>query len=224
MSRRKKSGFLTFCFSLMPGAGEMYLGFMKMGTSLMGLFFIVIAAILLLNVGTVMLIDVVLWFYSFFHVHNLAGLPDAEFLAVEDEFLFRLDEVFDMGEEKEKYRKVVAVLMIVVGILLLWNGWKAALKPWIPNFLFDMISRFENTAPRILIGIAIMIGGIHMIKGKKEEMEEVIRSGRIIDVDASDVRNENGSRNHAGETEDRFMPAAEAERKIYGTETERKDS
>ncbi len=219
MSRRKKSGFLTFCFSLMPGAGEMYLGFMKMGVSLMGLFFAVIAVSIFLNVGSVMLIDVVLWFYSFFHVHNLAGLEDAEFLAVEDEFLFRLDEVFDMRAEKEKYRKAAAILMIAVGILLLWNGWKAALMPWIPNFLFDMISRFENTAPRILVGIAIIIGGIHMIKGKKEEMEEV-----IIDIDADDVGKENSSGNNARETGAGFMPVAEAERKIYGAEAERKDS
>ncbi len=28
---RKKSGFLTFCFSLIPGAGEMYMGFLEWG-------------------------------------------------------------------------------------------------------------------------------------------------------------------------------------------------
>lgn len=112
MNRRKKSGFLTFCFSLIPGAGEMYLGFMKMGVSLMGLFFAVIVVGGFLNVASVLLIDVIVWFYSFFHVHNLAGMPDEEFLAVEDEFLFRLDEVFDMGWKKEKYRKIVAVIML----------------------------------------------------------------------------------------------------------------
>ena len=36
---KKKSGFWTFVFSLLPGAAEMYMGFMKMGISLMGLFF-----------------------------------------------------------------------------------------------------------------------------------------------------------------------------------------
>ena len=62
MNRRKKSGFLTFCFSLIPGAGEMYLGFMKMGVSLMGLFFAVIVVGVFLNVASVMLIDVIVWF------------------------------------------------------------------------------------------------------------------------------------------------------------------
>ena len=38
MKTKKKSRFLTFCFSLLPGAGEMYMGFMRMGLSLMLLF------------------------------------------------------------------------------------------------------------------------------------------------------------------------------------------
>ena len=35
---RKKRGFWTFIFSLIPGAGEMYLGFMKRGVSTMLVF------------------------------------------------------------------------------------------------------------------------------------------------------------------------------------------
>lgn len=70
-----------------------------------------------------------------------------------------------------------------------------------------------------------------MIKGKREEMEEV-----IIDIDANDIndtndtndiidiRKENSSGNKAREAETGFMPIVEAERKGYGTETERKDS
>ena len=39
MNRRKKSGFLTFCFSLIPGAGEMYLGIYEDGCQLDGIVF-----------------------------------------------------------------------------------------------------------------------------------------------------------------------------------------
>ena len=42
MKTKKKSNFLTFCFSMMPGAAQMYMGFMKMGTSLMFLIFLII--------------------------------------------------------------------------------------------------------------------------------------------------------------------------------------
>lgn len=219
MTRKKKSGFLTFCFSLMPGAGEMYLGFMKMGISLMGLFFAVMAVSALLNIGTVVLVDVVLWFYSFFHVHNLTGMSDAEFLEVKDEFLINPDIFFDMGMEKEKCRKIMGVILIAAGILLLWNGMKSAFMPWIPNFILMLLSRLENTIFRILLGIGIVIGGIRMIKGKKEELEEV-----IIDVASHDVKEENIFHDNMGDAGKGWMPEMMVERKEDGTETEHKDS
>ena len=46
---KKKSGFWTFMFSWLPGAGEMYMGFMRMGLSLMGLFWGIIALSIFFN-------------------------------------------------------------------------------------------------------------------------------------------------------------------------------
>ena len=43
MKTKKKSRFLSFCFSFLPGAAEMYMGFMKTGMSLMLVFFLLIA-------------------------------------------------------------------------------------------------------------------------------------------------------------------------------------
>ena len=175
MTRKKKSGFLTFCFSLLPGAGEMYLGFMKMGISLMGLFFGLIALSSILNVGTLMLIDAVLWFYSFFHVHNLAGMSDSEYMNTKDVFLFNLDVFFDSDKNHvEKYRKVIAVILIIAGILLLWGGMKMLVISYLPDVILRLISRLERTIPRMLAGIGIIIGGFYMIKGKKEELRETI--------------------------------------------------
>lgn len=37
--RKRKNGFWTFVFSFIPGCAEMYMGFMKMGLSLMVAFF-----------------------------------------------------------------------------------------------------------------------------------------------------------------------------------------
>ena len=53
MKTQKKSKFLTFCFSMMPGAAQMYMGFMKMGTSLMFLFFLIIILAMWLNQGAI---------------------------------------------------------------------------------------------------------------------------------------------------------------------------
>ena len=48
---RKKSKFLTFCFSFVPGFGEMYLGFFKMGISLIGIFTFFLLVSSVLNLG-----------------------------------------------------------------------------------------------------------------------------------------------------------------------------
>ena len=84
---RKKRGFWTFCFSLIPGAGEMYLGFMKRGVSMMCLFlgWFAFCGVTGFSIGMCLL--PVMWFYSFFQVHNLVSLPDEEFYQQEDDYL-----------------------------------------------------------------------------------------------------------------------------------------
>lgn len=173
MNKKRKNGFLTFCFSFMPGMGEMYLGFMKMGVSLMGMFFLLIALSNLLNINVFVYMAVLLWFYSFFHLHNLAGLSDEEYMNTGDEYLFHLDALLGIRKESlQKNRKAVAVILIIVGILLLWNGVKAAILPFLSESAYMLLSRLENTVPQILIGGAILFAGFVMIKGKKEELEK----------------------------------------------------
>ena len=106
---QKKNRFWTFLFSFMPGAGEMYMGFMKMGVSLMGMFFLIITIATILEIGPIIFLAVIAWFYSFFHVHNLAGMPDEEFYSLEDEYLFNLSAIKMPGADMaEGYRKTVA--------------------------------------------------------------------------------------------------------------------
>lgn len=209
MIKKKKSGFITFCCSLFPGAGEMYLGFMKMGVSLMSLFIFLMILGNMLNIDSLLSIGIIVWFYSFFHVHNLAGLTENEYMNTKDEFLFNFDKILDADKKNiEKYRKVIAIILILFGTLLLWQGIKAAFLPLLPDFILRIISRMENTVPQILAGIGIIIGGFYMIKGKKEDMEEVI----------IDVTDENTER------EASVLQNMEAERMTYGRETDKQDS
>ena len=79
--KQKKNKILRFIFSLLPGAGEMYMGFMKMGLSLMTLFFIIITISAFLRLDSLIFICIIVWFYSFFNVHNIAAMPEEEFPA-----------------------------------------------------------------------------------------------------------------------------------------------
>ena len=51
---KKKSSFLTFCFSFLPGAGQMYMGFMKRGISLMSSFFFLIFLAVFFNLSPIL--------------------------------------------------------------------------------------------------------------------------------------------------------------------------
>ena len=66
------------------------MGFMKMGVSLMAEFFGIIFLATVTEVSQLLLIDIILWFYAFFHVHSIAGASDEEFSRLEDKYLIPL--------------------------------------------------------------------------------------------------------------------------------------
>ena len=120
MKTKKKSRFLTFCFSLLPGAGEMYMGFMRMGLSLMLLFILSFMIPAALRLDELSVLALVVWFYGFFHANHLVSLTDEEFAKVEDEYLFGMDSIAGGRNFVNKYRKGLAVVLIASGVLLLW--------------------------------------------------------------------------------------------------------
>lgn len=91
---KQKRGFLLFICSLIPGAGEMYLGFFKQGISIMTLFWAIVAIAGGFSAEFLVIFLPVIWFYSYFHVHNLKELPEEEFYAIEDSYIFHLDQIF----------------------------------------------------------------------------------------------------------------------------------
>lgn len=173
---RKKSGFLTFIFSLIPGAGEMYMGFFKQGISIMCIFFGMVAMSSYLMMGPLMFLLPVVWFYSFFHVHNLRSLSDEEFYAVEDKFLFNFDEkAVKIQFGNEKIRKILAIVLIVWGSCALLNTFAGYICQILEilGFSTDMVYGFFNDLPRTVFSIAIIVAGVYLIKGKKKELSQL---------------------------------------------------
>lgn len=173
---RKKNGFLTFIFSFLPGAGEMYMGFFKQGISIMTVFFMLIAISSWMNIGPLMYVLPVLWFYSFFHAHNLHSLPDDEFYAVEDKYLFDFqDDTFKTLLSGGKGRMIIAVGLILIGISALWNIFMDILTRGLEYLGIEVGWLYEVTykLPQCAIAVAIIILGIYLIKGKKKKLEEI---------------------------------------------------
>lgn len=171
---RKKNGFFTFCFSLLPGAGEMYMGFMKMGVSLMSLFF------LTLLMGDMVLNDfmffgaIIVWFYSFFHVHNLAGLPDEMFCEVKDTYLLPfVGQEYESLKITKTFRRVAAVILIVIGTSSLLKSLYYIIANYLPESVRGILDDFSfYYLPRLVFSIAVILLGIYMIRGKKRQLED----------------------------------------------------
>lgn len=170
MKTKKKSRFLTFCFSLLPGAGEMYMGFMRMGVSLMLSFILVIMIPVALRLDELCAFGLVVWVYGFFHANHLAGLSDEEFANVQDSYLFGMDFLTGGRGLVNRYQKGVAVVLIVAGVLMLWNTLTDMAYRFLPEVVYAAMRAAGNYAPRILIAVLIILIGIRMIRGRKEQL------------------------------------------------------
>lgn len=73
----RKHGLLLFLCACIPGCGQMYQGYMKRGTSLLGLGCLVIALTSILSLGELALLLPLLWLYAFFDTYNLRARMDA---------------------------------------------------------------------------------------------------------------------------------------------------
>ena len=77
----KKNGFLTFIFACIPGAGQMYYGYMQRGLSIaMILILCVMAATV---VEPLLFLCLVIWMYSFFDAYDIiTGIPNVVIAAL----------------------------------------------------------------------------------------------------------------------------------------------
>lgn len=173
MKTKKKSKFLTFCFSVIPGAAQMYMGFMKMGVSLMALFSLIIIFAVWLNQGVLAVFCVIAWFYSFFQANHLASLTDEEFNEIEDAYLFGIGSLSGVEGFVKDHNKWIAALLIFAGGCLLWDSMANLLYNVLPDwmaFLPRTMRRIGNYIPSLVIGGGIIAVGVRMMGGRKEDM------------------------------------------------------
>lgn len=173
---KKKNWFFAFCFSLIPGAGQMYLGFMKMGLSLMLWFGLIISITVLFNFGIGAVFIVVIWFYSFFLTHNIRAMSDEEFYLLEDKYLLPGNVKLFEVELLKKYHKAAAAILILLGISMVWNNLFHLIRRYLPQAIADFAEYCSYTMPQVIIGVGIMIAGIVMIRGKKKVIFEQIEA------------------------------------------------
>ena len=142
----KKNGFFRFLWSFIPGAGEMYMGFMKQGVTLMAVFAGIIAVAIAMNMVFFFFPLPIIWFYSFFHVHNLASMSDEDFYAQEDNPLF----------DWKDYNLAVDIVWDFLRIL---------------NFPWRLWNQITYCVPQLVVSLLMIYFGVYLIRGKKKELD-----------------------------------------------------
>lgn len=171
--KMKKNSFFAFCFSFIPGAAHMYMGFMKQGLSIMWLLMINIAIGGFLDLPILFAFTPVLWFYAFFDAHNKRSIPDEEFQRLEDKYLFSNttgDDILKLVEGKS--RIIVAGVLIFFGTYILLDNTISLMRSILPYRIFDIIYyNGVSKLPRLVIAVVIIYAGVRLISGKKQEFK-----------------------------------------------------
>ena len=135
MKYKKRNKFFVFCFSFIPGAAEMYMGFMKNGLSIMAAFVAIPIAMNFLWFADKILLGwmAVTWFYAFFHAWNLYGLSVEELGEREDNYFWKeLGITKKLDIKDEKTRKYTSAGLIVLGAFMAFGIIKNAVMSMIP--------------------------------------------------------------------------------------------
>ena len=193
MKPTKKNNFFTFIFSFLPGAAEMYMGFMKNGFSILAVFFIA-CALCVAGADFMMPIVFLIWCYGFFHARNVAKLDDASFAAFDDAYVW---EEFDtkraINVPADKLRIGAAAVLILVGLSMIWSYVSEIVFKLIPNEYWDYLYPIISNIPSLVIAIALIVFGFMLISGKKKELVMPNNAADVVATEvfiAKDVKND----------------------------------
>lgn len=167
----KKNGILTFLFASVPGAGQMYQGYMKRGLSLITLFFLCIMAGMLLE--PLVLTALIVWMYSFFDTFNLR----AQFIAgtaPADDYLVH----FNTKDARltlffRDSHKLVGWALIALGAMVAYQNiimrvlgdvmWR-----WGQNSpFFRAVYLMLDELPEVVVCVALIVCGVWLVRGPK---------------------------------------------------------
>lgn len=157
----RKSRILSFLFALWPGAGQMYLGYMKRGVSLMLLFCLLMAISSFTGFGVFIFLLPIVWFYGFFDTINLRSMS-YEFLP-QDDFLFHLDSINapELVKFFQRRHLLAGVLLILVGIYILLHTFVVPIFYF--TFNINLYPLFEGL-PTLIVAVGIILLGIYLIR------------------------------------------------------------
>ena len=167
----KKNGILTLLFACIPGAGQMYQGYMKRGLSLITMFCLFIIVGSTTGLDALVVGCIVVYMYSFFDTLNLRAQLAAE-KAPEDDYLVHFDwHDARMTQFMGESHKLVGWLLIAFGALIAYQN-------LIMNTLGDLVYRWGHSSPvfralylvmdslpDVVVCVVLIVCGVWLVKG-----------------------------------------------------------
>lgn len=175
MKPRKKNQFFTLLFSFVPGAAEMYMGFMKSGLSILGLFMIpwMLTAVIY-GANFIALLSCVVYIAGFFHARNLATAPDEQFEELEDKYIWEeFGDIRAINIPAKVSKMWTAVALIFVGICGIWEflkDWVLSMASGLAEQDLRMVRNIVNSVPRVVFSVIVIVAGIMLVRGRKKEL------------------------------------------------------
>ena len=170
----KKNGFLTFIFACIPGAGQMYYGYMQRGLSLITMFIacFIVGAI----INPLAALAIIVWMYSFFDTYDLvrhlaAGNPKEDGLLLVGNF-------DDVKKLIPQHTKLVGWGLIGFGV---WALYDLLIGNWVYRILTNVLGYgyawdIINGIPNLVVGGLLVFAGfklLNMHPAKKNSDDEL---------------------------------------------------
>lgn len=170
----KKNGFLTFIFACIPGAGQMYYGYMQRGLSLITMFIacFIVGAI----INPLAALAIIVWMYSFFDTYDLvrhlaAGDPKEDGLLLVGNF-------DDVKKLIPQHTKLVGWGLIGFGVWVLYD---LLIGNWVYKILTNVLGYGHawdiiNGIPNLVVGGLLVFAGfklLNMHPAKKNSDDEL---------------------------------------------------
>lgn len=169
----KKNKFLTFIFSLLPGAGHMYLGLTKKGVLFMTSFFGIIFLSTTLYFSQLTLILPIIWFYSFFDALNHMNYTVEELRVINVNY--RCSFLSESDVFKSKFANILKGKSKFIGGTCIFFGVYFLIDNFVIRNSYDLfgnriayiINRAFSSIPAAIIPIIIIYIGVKLVIGGK---------------------------------------------------------
>ena len=169
----KKNGILTLLFACIPGAGQMYQGYMKRGLSLITMFCLFIIVGSATGLDALVVGCIVVYMYSFFDTFNLRAQIIAE-NAPADDYLVHINwkdkrmQDFMMDSHKLLGWGLIALGGLVAYENIIMRVFGDVMWRWGQNNpVFRAIYLMLDELPQIVTGVALIVCGLWLVRGPK---------------------------------------------------------